>query len=424
MPIASAAARGIGSNSKWCNMSRLVKNRAVALSNLTLAATLAPMLLGAPAKAETPHFLDTVKKLTVLDSTIPANGEFQSLRRNRRAVVDGQDQKGRCSRRQFQQPSRTSRAPARRSSTTTRRRRRRTLFASVPQHLAACPGGVGHDDRHGGTEVRLCDRRQRAIDGRHVRNDRPGCLLVFDANGKFLKTFAGGHIDGPWGNVALVDRGDTATLFVSQIGAGKFPSAKQEGKLASVLRLELAIGKDGPQITKETVIGEGFDERADKDVFLIGPTGLALAGDLRLVRLRRDRQCHHRNSGGADPNHSAGTGTLVTKEGLLKRPLALEKAPNGNLLAINGLDGEVIEIESSNKDSGRIALDQHQQGANPARQRQSLRHRADARWEGILSTSTMTSIRWPSRARDAHCGRQARKIDNHFRAARASFDLF
>ena len=239
------------------------------------------------------------------------------------------------------------------------------------------------DDRHGGTEVRLCDRRQRAIDGRHVCNDRPGCLLVFDANGKFLKTFAGGHIDGPWGNVALVDRGDTATLFVSQIGAGKFPSAKQEGKLASVLRLELAIGKDGPQITKETVIGEGFDERADKDVFLIGPTGLALAGDTLYVSDAIG------NAITAIPaaltrTDSAGTGTLVTKEGLLKRPLALEKAPNGNLLAINGLDGEVIEIDPATKTAGRIALDQHQQGANPARQRQSLRHRADARWEGVL----------------------------------------
>ena len=46
---------------------------------------------------------------------------------------------------------------------------------------------------------------------------------------------------------------------------------------------------------------------------------------------------------------SAGTGTLVTKDGLLKRPLALEKAPNGNLLAINGLDGEIIEIDPATK---------------------------------------------------------------------------
>ncbi|HEY0146164.1 MAG TPA: hypothetical protein VGB93_08420 [Methylovirgula sp.] len=176
----------------------------------------------------------------------------------------------------------------------------------------------------------------------------PGCLIVFDANGKFIKTFAGGRIDGPWGNSALVDHGKTATLFISQIGAGKVPSLTQAGKLASVLRLDLAIGKDGPAITKETVIGDGYDERADKDVFVIGPTGLALQDGTLYVS---DAIA---NSVDAIPHaltrkDSAGIGTPITKDGMLKRPLALDKAPNGNLLAINGLDGEIIEIDPVTK---------------------------------------------------------------------------
>ena len=347
MPIASAAARGIGSNSKWCNMSKLVKNRAVALSNLTLAATLAPMLLGAPAKAETPHFLDTVKKLTVLDSTIPANGDS-----NPYAVIVAPLSMGKIKKGDVLVDNFNNKQNFQGAGTTIvdydPTAKKTTLFASVPQHLAACPGGVGL------TTAMAVLKSGYVIVGSVPSTDGtfattgPGCLLVFDANGKFLKTFAGGHIDGPWGNVALVDRGDTATLFVSQIGAGKFPSAKQEGKLASVLRLELAIGKDGPQITKETVIGEGFGERADKDVFVIGPTGLALAGDTLYVSDAIG------NAITAIPaaltrTDSAGTGTLVTKDGLLKRPLALEKAPDGNLLAINGLDGEVIEINPATK---------------------------------------------------------------------------
>ena len=49
---------------------------------------------------------------------------------------------------------------------------------------------------------------------------------------------------------------------------------------ATVLRIELSIpeGKP-PAITSQTVIADGFGHRADKDVFLIGPTGLALAPD-------------------------------------------------------------------------------------------------------------------------------------------------
>ena len=47
-----------------------------------------------------------------------------------------------------------------------------------------------------------------------------------------------------------------------------------------MLRLDLSIptGKP-PAITSQTVIADGFGQRADRDVFLIGPTGLALAPD-------------------------------------------------------------------------------------------------------------------------------------------------
>ena len=42
---------------------------------------------------------------------------------------------------------------------------------------------------------------------------------------------------------------------------------------------------------------------------------------------------------------SAGTGRIVTKDGLLRRPLALVLAPNGHLLVCNALNGQVVEID-------------------------------------------------------------------------------
>jgi hypothetical protein len=115
---------------------------------------------------------------------------------------------------------------------------------------------------------------------------------------------------------------------------------------ATVLRLELTIA-DGkpPAVTNETVIGSGFGEQADKDVFIIGPTGLALGknGVLYVSDALSNRIAAIPDA--ATRTDSAGTGRDITKEGLLKRPLAMVMAPNGHLLVTNGLNGQVVEID-------------------------------------------------------------------------------
>jgi len=93
------------------------------------------------------------------------------------------------------------------------------------------------------------------------------------------------------------------------------------------------------------VIADGFGERADKDVFIIGPTGLALGTDglLYVSDALGNRIAAIPNA--ATRTDSAGTGLEVTKNGLLKRPLAMIIAPNGHLLVTNGLNGQVVEID-------------------------------------------------------------------------------
>ena len=47
-----------------------------------------------------------------------------------------------------------------------------------------------------------------------------------------------------------------------------------------MLRIELSIPEGKPPAVKsQTVIADGLSERADKEVFIIGPTGLALGKD-------------------------------------------------------------------------------------------------------------------------------------------------
>ena len=90
-----------------------------------------------------------------------------------------------------------------------------------------------------------------------------------------------------------------------------------------MLRIELAIpGGEPPKVTSQTVIANGFGQRADKDVFLIGPTGLALIGNTLYV----SDALENRIVAIADaPTRSAAPapGATVTKDGLLQRPLAL-----------------------------------------------------------------------------------------------------
>ncbi|HEY0182375.1 MAG TPA: hypothetical protein VGC09_06150, partial [Rhodopila sp.] len=115
---------------------------------------------------------------------------------------------------------------------------------------------------------------------------------------------------------------------------------------ATVLRIELTIPPGKPPVIKsKTVVANGFPHRADQDVFLIGPTGLALGTDNTLYvsdalgnRIVAIPDATTRTTSG-------GTGREITKDGLLSRPLALIMLPNGHLLTCNGRNGQVVEVD-------------------------------------------------------------------------------
>jgi hypothetical protein len=230
-----------------------------------------------------------------------------------------------------------------------------SLFAKVPKDLPQCPGGVGL------TTAMTMLKSGWVIVGSTPSKDGttktkgPGCLIVIDPNGKVVNTVAGANINGPWGNMVAIDNGASATLFISMAGfdvpapdvrdpATNYPVVIRK---ATVLRIELSIPEGKPPVFKsQTVIADGLGAQANKDAFMIGPTGLALAQDGKTLYV--SDAVNNRVIAIADATTrtgSAGTGREITREGLLKRPLAMVMAPNGHLLVTNALNGQVVEID-------------------------------------------------------------------------------
>jgi hypothetical protein len=229
-----------------------------------------------------------------------------------------------------------------------------TLFAKLPQKLTECPGGVGL------TTAMTMLKSGWVIVGSAPSTDGTtatkgdGCLIVLDPEGRMVEAWSGPNINDPWGNMAVVDNGASAVLFISMAGFGLPGPDKIDPstgfpvrlKQATVLRLELQI-PDGkpPVLANQTVIADGFSQRADRDNFLLGPTGLALGQDGTLYVTDGLDNLIAAIPDALTRSVSAGTGRIVTQGGLLSWPLAMVYTPAGHLLVCNGKDGQVVEID-------------------------------------------------------------------------------
>jgi hypothetical protein len=228
-----------------------------------------------------------------------------------------------------------------------------TTFAALPRDLAGCPGGVGLSTalavlKSGWVIVGSAPSADGTTGTRGA-----GCLIVLDSSGKVASVIASDKIDMPWGNMAVIDNGDSAILFVSNAGFG-VGSPEGDPRVvnqATVLRVKLSIpeGKP-PQVVDQTVVGSGFGSQPNKDVFLVGPTGLALGPNDTLYVSDATGNRISAIWDATTRDHSAGVGRTVTKDGLLQTPLAMATAPNGHLLVINAKNGQVVEIDSVSGD--------------------------------------------------------------------------
>ncbi|PJM95800.1 hypothetical protein CG719_11335 [Streptomyces sp. CB01373] len=206
----------------------------------------------------------------------------------------------------------------------------------------ACPGGVGLTTAltilPGGWVV---VGSLPTADGTSA-TAQAGCLLVLDSQGRVRETFSGDGINGPW-DMTAVSSGDRTDLFVTNVLNGTVAAGGNIVNRGTVLRIALRRhGDEPPRRVGTTVIGSGFGETTDQAALVIGPTGVGLRGETLYVADTVGNRIT------AIPNalrrlQSAGIGRIVSTDRQLNGPLGLAIAPGGNILTVNGGDGNIVE---------------------------------------------------------------------------------
>jgi hypothetical protein len=229
---------------------------------------------------------------------------------------------------------------------------RHSLFSDISaSHLpGSCPGGVGLT-----TALSVLPGGYVVVGSLPTTNGKSatakyGCLIVLDPNGKPVSTISGSQIAGPWDMTAVAD-GDQTTLFVSNALNGGAAKGVHVLKNSTVLRIRVQSGPGRPpKVVGEQVIANKIPWRDDPAALVIGPTGVALASDGTLYladtldnRIAAIPDALTRTSALPDGGHTISTG------GLLKQPLGLTLAPNGNILTTNAGDGNIVETTPTGK---------------------------------------------------------------------------
>ena len=239
------------------------------------------------------------------------------------------------------------------------------VFAQInAAHLpGACPGGIGLT-----TALAILGNDWVVVGSLPTNAGNPatakaGCLLVLNSDGRVVETFHGHGINGPWDMTAVSGRSVSA-LFVTNVLNGTVAGGGKVVRRGTVLRLIVTTPARGlPRLIADTTIGSGFPQETNSSALVIGPTGVGLGrnGTLYVADTLDNRIA-------AIPNallrgHSAETGLTVSRNGALQGPLGVAIAPNGDVLAVNSLNGNLVEVKPG---GGQVAVKKLDTSGSPA----------------------------------------------------------
>jgi hypothetical protein len=225
------------------------------------------------------------------------------------------------------------------------------LFANVSALPAgqSCPGGIGLTTALGilpGGWV-VVGSLPTTAGGALPGLDPAGCLIVLNDQGTPVETITSKDIVGPW-DLAVKSSATSAQLFVSNALGGN--TTTDHGIPVTgdctVVRLDLQLSATAPPVlTSSTVVASGYPWRANKAALILAPTGLALGhnGTLYVADTLTNSVSAIPQALNRTTPIAATAGTL-SAGGALDAPLGMTLAPNGDLVVVNGNNGNAVEI--------------------------------------------------------------------------------
>jgi hypothetical protein len=225
------------------------------------------------------------------------------------------------------------------------------LFANVAKLPAGqtCPGGIGLTTALGilpGGWV-VVGSLPTTAGGALPGLDPAGCMIVLNDQGTPVETITSKDIAGPW-DMAVSSTATSAQLFVSNSLGGNTTTDRGVPVTGNctVVRLDLTLSATAPPVlTSSTVIGSGYPWRANKAALILAPTGLALGHNGTLYVTDTETNAVSAIPQAATRTTSvAATASTLSAGGALNGPLGMTLAPNGDLIVVNGNNGNAIEI--------------------------------------------------------------------------------
>ncbi len=295
------------------------------------------------ARAADTSFIGPLNTITILNSTIPSNGDVNPygvarVPETKGSLVEGNFLISNFNNMMNLQGTGTTIVQIAPDGTF-------SLFAQIDPNTVSCPGGIGL------TTALVALRSGFVVVGSLPTADgsaataEAGCLIVLNSTGHVVETISGHHINGPW-DMTAVDNGFFTTLFVTNVLNGTVAANGSVVYRGTVVRLLLStVGDEPPQLLNSTVVASGFPERTDPNALVIGPTGVAFdeeTGNLYVADSLDNRIA-------AIPDalfriFPADAGSTVSQGGALNDPLGLAFTPNHHLVVANGDDGNLVEI--------------------------------------------------------------------------------
>ena len=328
----------------------LVTTACSSTSNSTTATTPAPATSSAKPAAQTAaSFLGQLHAGSQIASTVPAKGDVNPYGL---AVVPATA--GRLTAGDILVSNFNDKANVQGTGTTivqVSRAGKTSLFADVASLPAgmACPGGVGLTTALGilpGGWV-VVGSLPTTKSGALPALDPAGCLIVLNDQGTVVQTITNKNIVGPW-DLAVTSTATSAQVFVSNALGGNTSTSSGTPVTGNctVVRLDFDLSAASPPtLTGTTVVGSGYPWRANKAALVLAPTGLAVGHNGTLYVADTET-----NTISAIPQATtrttaqAATAGLLSAGGALDAPLGMTLAPNGDLIVVNGNNGNAVEV--------------------------------------------------------------------------------